>query len=103
MRAAEEVYPAGDPNAAPDFKGADEGELIRLPWKNGIKVKDRPQSQLFAPLQYLAMWQGLRGDDLSVDLDGEPVFVCSKTRRRVTFVRWETVEEAEEDDSVIAV
>jgi len=57
MRAAEEVYPAGDPNAAPDFKGADEGELIRLPWKNGIKVKDRPQSQLFAPLQYLAMWQ----------------------------------------------
>ena len=36
-------------------------------------------------LQYLAQWQGLRGEDLEILLDGEREIVCTKTGKRYVF------------------
>ena len=33
----------------------------------------------------MATWQGLRGEDLDIALDGESVIVCSKTEQAVVF------------------
>jgi hypothetical protein len=60
------------------------GELVILPWKGGVeralKVK-----QKFGTMRYLAMWQGLRGDDLDVDLESESTLECSATGMLVTY------------------
>ena len=60
------------------------GELVILPWKGGVeralKVK-----QKFGTMRYLAMWQGLRGDDLDVDLMAETTLLCSATGMAVTY------------------
>lgn len=60
------------------------GELVILPWKGGVeralKVK-----QKFGTMRYLAMWQGLRGDDLDVDLKSESTLECSATGMVVTY------------------
>ncbi|MEX0716303.1 MAG: hypothetical protein WD066_06950 [Planctomycetaceae bacterium] len=45
-----------------------------------LKVERKPGS-----LQYLATWQGLRGDDLDLVLEDEHVIVCSKTGQAVVF------------------
>ena len=59
------------------------GELPVLPWKGGI---DRPvRGRKFGCLYYLAMWQGLRGDDLNIGLEAEVTHRCSKTATVVTF------------------
>lgn len=53
-------------------------------WKGGVsralKKKDK-----FGALQYLAQWQGLRGEDLSIDLEAEVILICSATDMVVTF------------------
>jgi hypothetical protein len=36
-------------------------------------------------LNYLAMWQGMRGQDLNLDLEGEQVVICSRTGQTVVF------------------
>jgi hypothetical protein len=36
-------------------------------------------------LQYLAQWQGLRGEDLEIWLDGEREIACVKTGKRYVF------------------
>lgn len=63
---------------------AEKGELVVLAWKGGVeeklKVERKPGS-----LQYLATWQGLRGDDLDLVLEDEHVIVCSKTGQAVVF------------------
>lgn len=63
---------------------ASAGELPVLPWRGGveraIKASEKPGS-----LFYLAMWQGLRGEDLDVDLDATVVLTCTRTRQRVSF------------------
>lgn len=51
---------------------ARDGELTPLVWKRGT-------------LQYLATWQGLRGEDLSIDLNIERVITCSKTKKSFVF------------------
>lgn len=60
--------------------------LIVLPWRGGI---DKPIKSKFkfGSLQYLAMWQGLRGEDLHIDLSKEVSLVCSLTDTKVTFTR----------------
>jgi hypothetical protein len=63
---------------------AQAGQLMILPWRGGVEKK------LVAPktdgtLNYLAMWHGLRGEDLDIRLDEERVLVCSKTGQEVTF------------------
>ena len=63
---------------------ADKGELVPLGWKGGVqqklKVKTKPGT-----LQYLANWQGLRGEDLDLDLAGERTIVCTGTGQAVVF------------------
>lgn len=60
------------------------GELPVLGWKGG---SDRAlkKNEKFGSLKYLAQWQGLRGDDLRVDLEAEVTLTCSKTGMVVTF------------------
>ena len=60
------------------------GELPVLAWKGGVE-KAIQKKQKFGTLQYLAMWYGLRGDDLEIDMDSEPVLVCSRTGMTVVY------------------
>jgi hypothetical protein len=73
---------------------AKQGELVRLCWKGGTEHLDdnektagkKPKpSNLDGTLNYLATWQGLRGEDLNIDLDATVMIVCSKKKRAVTF------------------
>lgn len=57
-----------------------------LPWKGGVE-KAIKKKQKFGTLYYLAMWQGLRGEDLNIDLDEETVMRCTATGMNVTFTR----------------
>src|SRR5689334_13949868 len=49
---------------------ADAGELVPLDWKGGVRKKLQVEKQP-GTLNYLATWQGLRGEDLDLTLDGE--------------------------------
>lgn len=101
MRTTGEVYPKdGSQPPQPLWKRAAGGELLRLPWKNGIELQNGPG--LFAPLQYLAMWQGLRGEDLHIELEGGQVCVCTVSGRRVTFIPWATARMQEDGDPGVA-
>ncbi len=60
------------------------GEIPPLAWKGGCE-RTLKKLDKFGALQYLAQWQGLRGDDLNVDLDAEVTLTCSKTKMKVTF------------------
>jgi hypothetical protein len=59
------------------------GELIVLPWKGG--TTQMVKSGKVGSLLYLAMWQGLRGEDLDIWTDRETTKVCSATGTNVTF------------------
>lgn len=63
---------------------ASAGQLVILPWKGGVE-KAIKKKQKFGTLFYLAMWQGLRGEDLDIDLEAEPVLICSVTGMAVIF------------------
>lgn len=59
------------------------GSLVVLPWKGGVeKAIKKPK---VGTLKYLAMWQGLRGEDLNIDLSNEIVVTCAATGMSVTF------------------
>ena len=60
------------------------GELPPLNWKGG---SDRTlvKREKFGSLRYLAQWQGLRGEDLSINLDEDVTIKCVKTHMIVTF------------------
>lgn len=55
-----------------------------LPYRGGVEKKLKVKQKI-GSLLYLAMWQGLRGDDLDIDMDSEPVRVCSRHGVRVIF------------------
>lgn len=59
------------------------GELPVLVWKGGLdkEIKGEKLGSLF----YLAMWQGLRGEDLDIELLQNTTLRCSKTKVQVTF------------------
>jgi hypothetical protein len=63
---------------------AQEGELVMGAWKGGVekKLKAEKKSGTF---QYLSTWQGMRGEDLDIELDGERVIVCANTGQAVVF------------------
>lgn len=71
----------------PDLSSrAGAGELIVLPWKGGVDPDRLPKTgSKFGTYRYLAMWQGLRAEDLEIDTDTETTVVCSRTRVVVTF------------------
>lgn len=59
------------------------GELPVLAWKGGVvkKIKGKKYGSLF----YLATWQGLRGEDLSINLHQDITIICAKTNAEVIF------------------
>jgi hypothetical protein len=63
---------------------AAKGELPVSGWKGGIE-KPLKKKTKFGTLLYLAEWQGLRGEDLDIDLDEEVTLVCSRTGMEVTY------------------
>lgn len=60
------------------------GELVVLPWKGGVE-RSTKAGQKVGVLYYYAMWLGLRGEDLDLSVDDEPVLTCSKTRVTAQF------------------
>jgi hypothetical protein len=63
---------------------AKNGELPVMGWKGGVAKKIMKKHK-FGALEYLAKWQGLRGEDLDIDLESEPEHVCTLTGLIVTF------------------
>jgi hypothetical protein len=76
-----------DPELANRLKVAAElGELPPLWWKGGVDPNDEsPPQKKDGSLQYLALWQGLRNEDLDIDVEGQTVVVCSLKKTAVTF------------------
>jgi hypothetical protein len=60
------------------------GELPPLHWKGGV-ARALKKKEKYGALQYLAQWQGLRGQNLDIDLDAEVILACSATGMIVTF------------------
>lgn len=60
------------------------GELPVLGWKGGVS-RSLKKLEKYGSLKYLAQWQGLRGEDLDVDLGEERVLTCARTKMVVTF------------------
>ena len=67
-----------------DAARADRGELVGLDWKGGVRKKLKIEKAR-GTLSYLATWQGLRGEDLDIDREGERVIVCSRFNQAVVF------------------
>jgi hypothetical protein len=63
---------------------ADAGELVPLDWKGGVREKSKVEKKA-GTLNYLATWQGLRGEDLDLPLDGELAIKCTRTGQIVVF------------------
>lgn len=60
------------------------GELPVLAWKGGVE-KPIKRTDKMGSLKYLATWQGLRGEDLNIDLSAEVQMVCTRTGVPVLF------------------
>ena len=60
------------------------GQLVVLPWKGGVE-KTIKKTQKFGTFRYLAMWQGLRGEDLNIDDSEEIAITCAVTAMTVVF------------------
>lgn len=59
---------------------AERGELPPLRWKGSVDpALKSPPKHKWAPMFYLAQYQGLLGKDLSIDLESEPLLTCSAT------------------------
>ena len=63
---------------------ARDGQLVVLPWKGGVE-RTIKKKQKFGTLSYLAMWQGLRNEDLNIDAQEEISFTCTATGMAVVF------------------
>ncbi|WP_201740770.1 hypothetical protein [Rhodoferax sp. TS-BS-61-7] len=59
------------------------GELPPLPWKGGVERAIKGSK--IGALHYLAAWQGLRGEDLDVDMNDEVSMTCTRTQVTVLF------------------
>lgn len=60
------------------------GQLVVLPWKGGVERAIKKKHK-FGTFNYLAMWQGLRNQDLDIDTAEELSLACSVTRMEVIF------------------
>lgn len=63
---------------------AKRGELPVLGYKGGVEKKLKRKEKIGA-LNYVAIWQALRGEDLNIDIEKEMVLTCTKTHMTVTF------------------
>lgn len=83
-----------DPSIAIKAKA---GELPVLIWKGGIAKAIKSKCKI-GSLQYLAAWQGLRGDDLNIDLGVEVKMICTRFSVPVLFTdQLSKLLEADED------
>lgn len=69
---------------------AREGHLIPLPWKGGLEparkaLPKATKAQKYGCFQYLAMWQGLRGEALTINTTIEMRLTCSLQKQDVIF------------------
>lgn len=75
----------------PDLaRSAMRGELPELPWRGGIR-EDLKIKKKYGVHEYLAMWQGLRGESLNIDSEDAATVTCSRFGVSVTFIssaRW---------------
>ena len=60
------------------------GELMILPWKGGVE-RALKTGKKYGTLNYLAMWQGLRGETLNICLVEDTSLTCSRTGMIVTY------------------
>lgn len=71
---------------------AEAGELVTLAWKGGTANLKPPEpdkpATAYGSLQYLAQWQGLRGENLEIELDDGTEIVCAVRQRAVRFRKW---------------
>ena len=65
------------------------GELPPMGWKGGVE-KETKQKIKYGTLNYLAQWQGIRGEDLEIVLSEETVLICTRTGMKVIFTGDET-------------
>jgi hypothetical protein len=63
---------------------ARKGELPVIGWKGGVDKKIKKKEK-YGTYNYLALWQGLRGDDLNIELTEEIEIVCSRTGMKVVY------------------
>ena len=70
------------------------GELLPLPWKGGFLTpkavskntkKLAKQDKKYGVFNYLAMWQGLRAEDLEIDTSQDVELTCSVNKKPVIF------------------
>src|SRR5579871_5461350 len=78
-----------------DAARAERGELVGLDWKGGVR-KRLKTDRARGTLRYLAAWQGLRGEDLHIDVEGQKVVVCSRFGQTVVFSAATISEDSEE-------
>ncbi len=64
---------------------AERGELPVLAWKGGVDKPRRDRKPIAGTLEYLATWQGLRGEDLDIPLDEPVTLTCSRTQQQVIY------------------
>lgn len=66
---------------------AEKGELPILGWKGGVDRTSKYKKKIKkdGSLWYLAQWQGLRNEDLNIDLDLEIYMTCPRFKRTVLF------------------
>lgn len=60
------------------------GEFPPAGWKGGVEKGTKLKKKV-GTLRYLAQWQGLRGDNLDIDLEAEAELECSATGVLVCF------------------
>jgi hypothetical protein len=72
---------AGEASALAE--AARSGGLPVLPWRGG--VEKAVKTVKLGSVYYLAMWQGLRGEDLNVSLVDDATVTCSRTGTKVRF------------------
>ena len=63
---------------------AENGELPKLAFKGGVGKKTEERKK-YGTFHYLAQWQGLRGEDLDIDLSQELELICTKTGMKVIY------------------
>lgn len=63
---------------------AENKELPVLGWKGGV-AKKLKVAEKYGSLNYLAQWQGLRGEDLYINVEKEVVMQCSKTKMLIIY------------------
>ncbi len=59
------------------------GELPVMGWKGGVEKKIKGDK--YGTLKYLALWQGLRNEDLNIDRSQETALICSRNGMKITY------------------